>query len=68
MFVQFWVGAHFRQQPSLLLQCLALILFTLVEFQTPLKDCLQRLLADDKIGASCSTAPTFAAEFWRMNS
>ena len=50
MFVQFWVGAHFLQQPSLLLQCLALILFALVEFQTLLKDCLQRLLADDKIG------------------
>ena len=51
MFVQFWVGAHFLQQPSLLLQCLTLILFALVEFQTLLKDCLQRLLADDKIDA-----------------
>ena len=46
-----WVGAHFLQQPSLLLQCLALILFALVEFQTLLKDCLQRLLADVKIDA-----------------
>jgi len=45
------VGARFLQQPSLLLQCLALILFTLVEFQTLLKGCLQRLLADVKIDA-----------------
>ena len=51
MFLLIWVGARFLQQPSLLLQCLALILFALVEFQTLLKDCLQRLLADDKIDA-----------------
>ena len=51
MFLLIWVGARFLQQPSLLLQCLALILFILVEFQTLLKDCLQRLLADVKIDA-----------------
>ena len=51
MFLLIWVGAHFLQQPSLLLQCLALILSIFVEFQNLLKDCLQRLLADDKIDA-----------------
>ena len=51
MFLLIWVGAHFRKQPSLLLQCLALILSIFVEFQNLLKDCLQRLLADDKIDA-----------------
>ena len=51
MFLLIWVGAHFLQKPPLLLQCLALILFALVEFQTLLKDCLQRLLAVDKIDA-----------------
>ena len=51
MFLLIWVGAHFRKQPSLLLQCLALMLFALVEFQTLLKGCLQRRLADDKIDA-----------------
>lgn len=51
VFLLIWVGAHFRKQPSLLLQCLALILSILVEFQNLLKDCLQRLLADVKIDA-----------------